>query len=56
MGNVAVFDIGKTNVKLSVATNTGTILNSLTAANHSVAGPPYRHVDADGLRSGCSPA
>jgi sugar (pentulose or hexulose) kinase len=49
MGNVAVFDIGKTNVKLSVATDTGTILDSLTAANHSVAGPPYRHVDAGGL-------
>ena len=58
MGGVAVFDVGKTNVKLSAAQPDGTILESLSAPNIVRDGPPYRHPDilgqetwlVDGLR------
>lgn len=54
---VAVFDIGKTNVKLALV-EAGTIRRTLSAPNHARSGPPYPHVDEgtiwsflmDGLR------
>jgi sugar (pentulose or hexulose) kinase len=46
---VAVFDIGKTNVKLTVATREGGILETISAPNATRAGPPYRHHDLAGL-------
>jgi len=49
MSGVAVFDIGKTNVKLSVATADGDILDSLSTPNRVLEGPPYRHHDLAGL-------
>jgi sugar (pentulose or hexulose) kinase len=45
MSAVAVFDVGKTNVKLSAATVDGTILETLSAQNTVREGPPYRHHD-----------
>ena len=49
MSVVAVFDIGKTNVKLFAATGSGTILEELSAPNRVQDGPPYRHHDLDAL-------
>ncbi len=49
MSIVAVFDIGKTNVKLSAATDDGRILETLSTPNIVKDGPPYRHHDLDGL-------
>ncbi len=49
MNHIAVFDIGKTNVRLSVATTQGTIVETVAAANNSLPGPPYLHPDAEGL-------
>jgi sugar (pentulose or hexulose) kinase len=46
---VAVFDIGKTNVKLSAATAAGEIIETVATANRSLPGPPYRHFEAAGL-------
>lgn len=42
---VAVFDIGKTNVKLNVVTAQGEVLETLSTPNLSLDGPPYRHHD-----------
>ena len=42
---VAVLDIGKTNVKLSAASEAGDILESLATPNAVHPGPPYRHHD-----------
>lgn len=49
MSIVAVFDIGKTNVKLSAATDDGRVLETLSTPNIVKDGPPYRHHDLDGL-------
>lgn len=49
MDHVAVLDIGKTNVKLSVASADGTIVESLTTSNEPLPGPPYLHFDAEGI-------
>ncbi len=49
MSVVAVFDIGKTNVKLFAVTGSGTILEELSAPNRVQGGPPYRHHDLDAL-------
>jgi sugar (pentulose or hexulose) kinase len=49
MSLVAVFDIGKTNVKLSVATRDGVLLETLAMPNTVHDGPPYRHHDLDAL-------
>ncbi len=46
---VAVFDIGKTNVKLNVVTAQGEVLETLSTPNPSLDGPPYRHHDLAGL-------
>ncbi|MDK4715538.1 FGGY family carbohydrate kinase [Rhizobium sp. CNPSo 4039] len=49
MSIVAVFDIGKTNVKLSAATDDGRVLETLSTPNIVKDGPPYRHHDLGGL-------
>ncbi|MEZ0168100.1 FGGY-family carbohydrate kinase [Microvirga sp. TS319] len=49
MGMVAVFDVGKTNVKLSAASADGVIVETLSAPNVVRDGPPYRHHDLAAL-------
>jgi sugar (pentulose or hexulose) kinase len=49
MDHVAVLDIGKTNVKLSVATGEGAIVETVSTANDPLPGPPYLHPDAEGI-------
>lgn len=49
MTNVAVLDIGKTNIKLSAATPDGAILETVSTANAALPGPPYRHPDLAGI-------
>ncbi len=49
--SVAVLDVGKSNVKLSVATEAGVILETLATPNPSRPGPPYRHHDLAGLEA-----
>lgn len=51
MTAVAVFDVGKTNVKLSAAVSDGTILESLSVPNAVHDGPPYRHHDLAALEA-----
>ncbi|WP_417824006.1 FGGY-family carbohydrate kinase [Thalassospira lucentensis] len=47
---IAVIDIGKTNAKLVVwDAKTSAILFEASRANHSIDGPPYCHLDVDGL-------
>jgi sugar (pentulose or hexulose) kinase len=46
---IAVFDIGKTNVKLNVVTPQGEVLETLSTPNPSLDGPPYRHHDLSTL-------
>lgn len=45
MNSVLVFDIGKTNVKLSVFDAGGAIVETLRDPNHAHPGPPYGHFD-----------
>lgn len=45
---IVVFDIGKTNVKLSLVEGGG-IRHTLSKPNVSLAGPPYLHFDAEGI-------
>lgn len=49
VGSVVVLDNGKTNLKISVATETGAILESASAPNVVLSGPPWRHHDLEGL-------
>jgi sugar (pentulose or hexulose) kinase len=49
--HVAVLDIGKTNVKLNVATRQGRILETRSTPNATRDGPPYRHHDLEGLEA-----
>lgn len=49
--HVAVLDVGKTNVKLNVATRRGRIIETLSTPNATRDGPPYRHHDLDGLEA-----
>lgn len=51
MNAVAVWDAGKTNVKLTVAHPDGRLLETLSAPNPTVPGPPYRHHDVDALET-----
>jgi L-fuculokinase len=46
---VAVFDVGKTNVRLSAVNDSGVALAALECENAVVNGPPYPHFDADAL-------
>ena len=49
MNLIAVLDIGKTNVKLSIVTADGALVETLSTPNPVIDGPPYRHHDLDGL-------
>jgi sugar (pentulose or hexulose) kinase len=49
MEAVAVFDHGKTNLKLSLAAPDGTILAARTTPTPTRPGPPYRHADLDAV-------
>lgn len=48
---VAVLDIGKSNVKLNAASETGAILETLGTPNPSRPGPPWRHHDLAALEA-----
>jgi sugar (pentulose or hexulose) kinase len=48
-GEIAVLDIGKTNVKLSAADRAGNVLESLSHPNDTRPGPPWRHHDLAAL-------
>ena len=45
IGEIAVLDVGKTNVDLWVAAADGTLLEKTSRANRVIAGPPWRHHD-----------
>ncbi|MQB41475.1 FGGY-family carbohydrate kinase [Rhizobium sp. ICMP 5592] len=45
MRTIAVFDIGKTNIKLSVTDEAGRLIETLSTPNAVHGGPPYRHHD-----------
>lgn len=49
MTAVAVLDIGKTNVKLNAVSRDGAILETVSTANRTMPGPPYRHPDLAGI-------
>lgn len=49
MKAVAVFDIGKTNVKLVIASADGRPLETVSRPNPVRPGPPYRHHDVEAL-------
>ncbi len=46
MNVVAILDVGKTNVKLTAATRTGELLETVSLANAPAPPPPYLHIDA----------
>jgi sugar (pentulose or hexulose) kinase len=48
-GRIAVLDNGKTNLKISVATQDGVVIESVSLPNTVLAGPPWRHHDLAGL-------
>ena len=48
---IAVFEVGPADVRLSVATRRGIILETVSAPNPAQDGPPYRHYDLAGLES-----
>ena len=47
MSSVAVLDVGKTNVKLTVASRSGDLIETLSLANAPAPAPPYLHIDTD---------
>ncbi len=49
MSTVAVFDVGKTTLKLMAVTPDGRLLETLSASNPVLPGPPYRHHDLAAL-------
>ena len=49
IGDIAVLDVGKTNVKLWVASADGTLLAHRSIRNRVLQGPPWRHHDLNGL-------
>ncbi|MDX7952896.1 FGGY family carbohydrate kinase [Lichenihabitans sp. Uapishka_5] len=51
MNTIAVFDVGKTNVKLMAVAPDGFILETVSAANPVQPGPPYRHHDLGRLEA-----
>lgn len=51
MTAVAVFDVGKTNVKLTIARPDGALVETISAANPVLAGPPYAHHDVGALEA-----
>ncbi len=52
----AILDLGKTNLKLLAIDADGRILDSETAGNQPVAGPPYLHLDAQAVWNWLLPA
>jgi sugar (pentulose or hexulose) kinase len=48
-GRIAVLDNGKTNLKISVATQEGVVIESVSLPNTVLPGPPWRHHDLAGL-------
>ncbi|MEM9427465.1 MAG: FGGY family carbohydrate kinase [Pseudomonadota bacterium] len=48
-GEIAVLDVGKTNVDLWVASADGTLLENRSTQNRVLDGPPWRHHDLAGL-------
>ena len=48
---VAVLDVGKTNVKLVLADGTGAVLERRERPGATLPGPPYPHLDVDGIWS-----
>ncbi|MBH0238097.1 FGGY family carbohydrate kinase [Methylobrevis albus] len=48
---VAVFDVGKTNVKLNAVSTDGTVLEALSTPNDVHPGPPFRHHDLPRLEA-----
>ncbi|MCU0911453.1 MAG: FGGY family carbohydrate kinase [Rhodobacteraceae bacterium] len=48
-GEVAVLDIGKTNLKLCVADRDGAVIETVSTANAVRTGPPWRHHDLAAL-------
>lgn len=48
-GSVAVVDVGKTHVKLLIVGENGEILGLSRAASGARPGPPYPHIDCDGI-------
>ncbi len=44
---VAIFDIGKTNLKLSFVDAEGVMVDSMSAANRTISSGPYPHLDVD---------
>ena len=51
MSVVAVLDVGKTNVKLTVASRDGELLETVTLAKPPADGPPYLHIDTDRIEA-----
>ena len=51
MNAIVVFDIGKTNIKLSATTPDGAVLETLSTPNVVLDGPPYSHHDIVGLEA-----
>ena len=49
--NLAVFDVGKTNIKFSLLDASGQVLSSNTAPNHGLNAAPYPHYDTEYLWS-----
>jgi sugar (pentulose or hexulose) kinase len=47
---IVVFDVGKTNVKLSLV-EAGAIRHTISAANHPLPGPPYPRIDTTAIWS-----
>lgn len=48
---VAVFDVGKSNVRLSAVSNTGAAITTLERPNYVDNSPPYPHFDGDALHA-----
>ncbi|TIX55577.1 MAG: carbohydrate kinase, partial [Mesorhizobium sp.] len=46
---IAVFDVGKTNIKLSAMTLDGVLVESLSVHNEVRSGPPWRQHDLKGI-------
>ena len=49
VGPVGVLDVGKTNIKLFVFDRKGQILDQIARPNASLPGPPYLHLDSEGV-------
>jgi sugar (pentulose or hexulose) kinase len=50
-GQIAVLDVGKSNVKLSACTADGDVVETLSTPNPVLPGPPWRHHDLQALNA-----